>query len=482
MKPLRILIFFLAVFGLLLGMSVIFPKEGISLGGEMKLRFASSSALFARDSAASVYTDSIIEHAMVTDDPESGMIDTSFVHIDTVPNINLDSIIQARIDSLRKTVYPLEIPKGAGKRLNTFFAAAESSVDHEEVIRILHYGDSQIENDRMTSLLRYRFQKVFGGSGCGMVPAIPLYFGNPAFREKYEGEWIRYTGFGKRDSTIDHNCYGLLTCFTAVPSAKEGPLPAVEFEFLPGRRASRFKELNIFLHAYVDSGMVIAHFNDTITDTIATLKDGYNHIKRHLDFRAEKVKLEFDLAEGGRVYGISFDPVAGVQVDNIAMRGSSGLEFSRTDRTVLDTMLHAVNPGLIIMQFGGNVVPYMTNAAFYKGTFKRELKILRIISPGTPIIVIGPSDMSTKEDGLLTTYSTLEPVRNALREAALETGCTFWDMYAAMGGRNSIQDFVAADPPLATSDYIHFTPRGANLLAGMFFDAVMLEYGKYRSQ
>lgn len=482
MKPLRILVFFLAVFALLFGLSVIFPKEGISLGGEMKLRFASSYNLFARDSAASVYTDSIIEYATVTDDPESGMIDTSFIHVETVPDINLDSIIQARIDSLRKTVHPLELPEGASKRLNTFFAAAESSVDQGEVIRILHYGDSQIENDRMTSLLRYRFQKVFGGSGCGMVPAIPLYFGNPTFREKYNGEWIRYTGFGKRDSTIDHNCYGLLTCFTAVPETGKGTLPAVEFEFLPGRRASRFKELNIFLHAYVDSGKVIMHCNDTIFDTIAPLRDGYNHIQRQLDYRAEKVRLEFDLAEGGRIYGISFDPSAGVQVDNIAMRGSSGLEFSRTDPGVLDTMLQAVNPGLIIMQFGGNVVPYITNASFYKGTFKRELKMLKKISPGTPVVVIGPSDMSTKEDGLLTTYSTLEPVRNALREAALETGCAFWDMYAAMGGRNSIQDFVAADPPLATSDYIHFTPRGANLMAGMFFDAVMLEYGKYRSQ
>jgi len=200
-----------------------------------------------------------------------------------------------------------------------------------------------------------------------------------------------------------------------------------------------------------------------------------------LDFEADKVRLEFDLKQGGRVYGISFDPDAGIQMDNIAMRGSSGLEFSRSDPVVLDTMLEAVDPGLIIMQFGGNVVPYISNYDYYRRRFTRELNYLRSLSPESAVLVIGPGDMSTKENGRLVTYDALEPVRDALRDAAHETGCAFWDMYSAMGGRNSIQNFVLASPPLASPDYIHFTPKGANLMAGMFFDAIMLEYGKFKA-
>ena len=332
----------------------------------------------------------------------------------------------------------------------------------------------------MTSLLRYRFQKVFGGSGCGMVPAIPLYSGNPAFRQNYEGEWTRYTGFGRRDTTLGHASYGVMACFTAVPPAGEASLPSLEFAFLPGRKAARFNAMKIFLHSYADNGMIAVHYNDTISDTVRAIGDGYKEIALNPGFTAAKVKLEFGLKEGGRIYGISFDPEAGVQVDNIAMRGSSGLEFSRFDRQLLDTMLTAVHPGMIIMQFGGNVVPYLKNSASYKRFFKRELKFLKQLSPGVPIVVIGPADMSTKQNGKFVTYETLVPVRNALREAALESDCAFWDMYEAMGGRNSIRNFVLADPPLATSDYIHFTPRGANLMAGMFFDAVMLEYERYR--
>src|SRR6056297_1932755 len=79
MRPLRIFLFFVAVFGILLVLSMVFPEEGISLGEEARLRFASSKNLFAKDSSDSHYTDSIIRHATVTGDPEFGEVENIFV-------------------------------------------------------------------------------------------------------------------------------------------------------------------------------------------------------------------------------------------------------------------------------------------------------------------------------------------------------------------------------------------------------------------
>ena len=39
--------------------------------------------------------------------------------------------------------------------------------------------------------------------------------------------------------------------------------------------------------------------------------------------------------------------------------------------------------------------------------------------------------------------------------------------------------FVQADPPLASSDHVHFTSLGVNLVAEMFYKALMLEYSGY---
>src|SRR6056297_1339092 len=235
MKPFRIFIFFLLVCGLLLGISFVFPDEGVRLGKEVKLRFVSTSELFVSDSLLSDYTDSLIRNSDVADDPEwefeasgtilhepvrllftkgrlvadslsadssnaklSGIFAVDSVELSADERAKLaahtDSLVRARIDSIRSRVHPLEVSGQAEADLVRFFKAAQQANERGELVRILHYGDSQIENDRMTALLRYRFQKVFGGSGCGMVPAIPLYSGNPAFRQNYEGEWTRYTG------------------------------------------------------------------------------------------------------------------------------------------------------------------------------------------------------------------------------------------------------------------------------------------------
>ena len=90
--------------------------------------------------------------------------------------------------------------------------------------------------------------------------------------------------------------------------------------------------------------------------------------------------------------------------------------------------------------------------------------------------------MSVRENGQFSTYPGLEGIRDALRDAALESGFGFWDLYEAMGGKNSMASFVHAEPALASTDYVHFTNLGVNLVAEMFYNALMLEYTEYKTQ
>jgi hypothetical protein len=53
-------------------------------------------------------------------------------------------------------------------------------------------------------------------------------------------------------------------------------------------------------------------------------------------------------------------------------------------------------------------------------------------------------------------------------------------MYSAMGGRNSIVNWVKARPQLAGSDHIHFTPKGAKEISNILFDTFQLYYKFYR--
>ena len=131
------------------------------------------------------------------------------------------------------------------------------------------------------------------------------------------------------------------------------------------------------------------------------------------------------------------------------------------------------------------MVPSRLNSyAFYRDMLKKQIRRLRALLPHCAFIIIGVSDMAEKEGETFRTYPNVQLVRNAQRSAALESGIAFWDCYEAMGGENAIVSWVNATPPMATSDYVHFTPRGARYVGELFYSALMEAYQAYtkRSQ
>jgi lysophospholipase L1-like esterase len=389
------------------------------------------------------------------------------------------TIRAANADSLQKSVFPLSFASNGASMLEPFFRTLDDLKKGNIIrARILHFGDSQIENDRMTALIRYRLQKNYGGTGSGLVQAIPLYSGSMAYQEEQEGTWLRYTYFRNRDTTILHNSYGVMAAFASVPTPTEEGWPMLHYSFNLSRRSGRCDRVKVFLHSYVEGATLVFNVNDTISDTIRNIPGGYSMADyRHLGI-VKDLKLYLNFPEGGRIYGISFESFTGLQVDNIAMRGSSGLIFSRMDREQQETMMGELSPSLILLQFGGNVVPYM-NPRYYRRAFEKELEFFKEICPGVPVIVIGPADMSIREKGVFKSYPGIEKIRDALKYATLESGFAFWDLYEAMGGDNSMPSFVHADPPLASADYVHFNGLGINLVAEMFYNALMMEYEHY---
>jgi len=82
--------------------------------------------------------------------------------------------------------------------------------------------------------------------------------------------------------------------------------------------------------------------------------------------------------------------------------------------------------------------------------------------------------------GAYESYPNIEKIRNAQRNAAFKANCAFWDLYEAMGGKNSMPSWVFAKPvPLAGKDFTHFTPEGAKIVSEMLYKALLVEYAKF---
>ena len=182
------------------------------------------------------------------------------------------------------------------------------------------------------------------------------------------------------------------------------------------------------------------------------------------------------------IYAIMIDGASGVSMDNIAMRGVSGTLFTSIDRRTLAPFFQQQNVGLLLLQYGGNSVPYLKpgkSIIGYMQQLKAQIDLFKRMIPNIHIIFIGPSDMATSVEDEMKTYPYLPMVVDSLRAMAQESGVAFWDMFRAMGGRGSMVKWVEADPQLAGEDYIHFTPRGSRRMSEMFWSAFELYYKYY---
>ena len=200
------------------------------------------------------------------------------------------------------------------------------------------------------------------------------------------------------------------------------------------------------------------------------------------DKTPEELTMVFEGYDSPDLYAVSLEGKNGIVVDNIAMRGSSGTLFTKMDTKLLNQCYDSLNVSLVLLQFGGNTIPYMDSekeAENYGKGIARQIRHFKSWIPGACVIVIGPADMSIKEKDQFVTDPMVPVVRDALRNAAFDAGAGYFDIYEVMGGENSMPLWVEADPPMAAPDYTHFSRRGSNKIAEVFINSLFADYDQW---
>ncbi len=350
--------------------------------------------------------------------------------------------------------------------------------------RILHFGDSQIEGDRITGDLRDALQRVYGGEGPGMQPLVP-FVPMAAVAHTAEGTWTRMVSFGRKNDKSPSNHYGPRGVSHRY-STKDGSGPDAVVRFSPrsyGYARARQARQFTLLHGPAQGPLEVKWFaNDTLwkIEYLDSAARG-GALKAVATTPVKSLRLEFK-GKSPDFYGLAMDGTQGISVDNVAMRGADGLSFSRMDRAHFIQSLQRQPVALVILQFGGNAVPYFKSKEAvqrYGETFRRQIRLFQEALPGADILVLGPSDMAVKEGMDWVSYPFVDDVRDALREAAFEEGAGFFDVMDFMGGPGSMEEWVNVNPPLAGPDHIHFTPRGAKKVATALVEAMNDELARH---
>lgn len=352
--------------------------------------------------------------------------------------------------------------------LAPFFERLRSDNVGGRPVRIAVLGDSFIEGDIFTQDLRELFQDQFGGSGVGYVPMASNVAG---FRQ-----------------TITHTYAGWTThCIST--AARRGNYTISSYTFTPGdgsvsRYATTTKRRHIgtFSRArlmFINRGntTINARIND---DNAQQFTPASSERMQQITLAGDSicsVELSFRSTDGFTAYGVYFDGVSGVAVDNYSVRGNSGVSLVSTSMDLLTQMNSLMPIDLIILEYGLNVTQAdVRNYSQYQAQMQKALLHLRKAFPNASILLMSVPDRAHRTAVGWQTMPGIKAMEKMQRQLAADCGVAFWSTMKNMQSIGGMGYFVGKG--WAAKDYTHLSHKGGRVVARSLYDALIDEYDK----
>ena len=459
-------------------------EQGFDLGfAEVKYPTFESFMNSGHSVENTVAIDSIVENIAPVIEEVAEEVEQSGETSDTLgvvaktPPIDFSAIDTTKIVRLH---YP-ENKDGFLKKLNTYL--------NSESCRIVHYGDSQLEGDRISAYVRNRLQGMYGGSGPGFIPIKQAYEQISAKVTPSE-EWERLAAFNRRVKRMEPAGYGIYTSLSRFhpyvhpddttqvfePSLKKASI-RIEPSRMLYRRLGQYNKIGLHYGNCMAPTSIKVYKEGVLVKEASLIEDGqYHEFSINFETTPKEVVFELESTESPNFYGLTLDGTKGISMDNVAMRGASGTIFVKLEKSSFDEMAKNLDPKVIIFQYGGNTVPYLKTEKSvdnYVNYVRSNVNWVRRHNRDISVIYIGPSDMATSVNGNWVSYPLLPYLDQKLKEMCASNNIAYWSMYEAMGGANSMPYWV--EQKWAGSDYTHFTAKGNRIISELFFTALQLD-------
>ncbi len=368
--------------------------------------------------------------------------------------------------------YGKKVPiTGNVSELKNFFDAL--STTKQDKIRIAHYGDSVIWGDIITDDLRQDFQDKFGGHGAGIQSVcsddIKV---KETTKHTFSDNW-------KWNSLFTSNIENFPIGIAATSATPKGNSAWIKYEATNFRESSNSFKIAKLFYNNVNAGASIKYSFNNGPEQTAKLKAGKNlqEFEMNSSGSARSLKITFENCQGGYFYAVSLEDGNGVYVDNFPLRGNSGASLLDFNEDLMKDFNKKLNYKLIILNYGLNIASAeQTNYEWYKHKMIRVVKSFQKNFPDASILFMGVGDRSIKKGSRFVSDPAVERLISVQKEIAEKTNVAFWNLFEAMGGKNSMTDWVQARPALGYVDYSHYTPEGGKLVADLLTEALMDAY------
>lgn len=328
-------------------------------------------------------------------------------------------------------------------------------------VRIAMVGDSYIEGDILAQDIRAGLQERFGGSGVGYIGAFSQF---PGFRGSVNQSCA---GWEEAEIRTMDASDPLRTILGHYHTAGDGAMTRYKGSAKPAR-VNTWSCTTVMFSA-ASSGTVTLSGSDTQARSFQVeASDELQAIS--LDAPTSDISFTTDVP-GLKVLGFWLEDNTGIVLDDISLRGNSGLSHRRLNALTTEQMRKWIDYDLIILEFGLNVASVgQTDYTAYGRALTEVINNIKTLYPKSQIMLLGVGDRAIKQGTQYLSMPTLPALVKAQRDAARITGSLFYDTRAAMGGEGAAVDWHSRK--LVNSDFVHLNHRGGKELADIFLKSL----------
>jgi lysophospholipase L1-like esterase len=343
-------------------------------------------------------------------------------------------------------------------------------------INIIHIGDSHIQADFLTEVVRRKLQAEFGNAGRGLIVPARVAGTNEPFnfrtftRSKWSAKRIVHpsrplpVGIGgiTVNTTEDGASFDLMM---------NDPLMDYSFNTVTLFYDEGLYSFNIAIQDSVANQLALITPRDKDAESFSrvTLPASYSHV-------AFQTLKQSEAQNHASVFGLSLENgKPGVLYHSIGVNGAKYEHYNTADLFARQTKL--LHPDLIIISLGTNEsVEYPNVNKNLPSQISLLINSLATHNPEAAFILITPPDAFIKK---IKPNPGIETVRMQIIGFAVENGFAFWDMYKVNGGKSSAQEWKIRG--LLRPDGIHFSRDGYAYQGNFLYEAIMKGYNQYVS-
>jgi lysophospholipase L1-like esterase len=356
---------------------------------------------------------------------------------------------------------------GESASLAHFFSALDAlATDSCKTLSIVHIGDSHIQADYFSGMLRVLLQEKFGNAGRGLI--FPYHIAHTNEPVNYSSsslsEWK-----GVRN-VINPNSVAIGVCGISAFSVSDNPGFSIKTRNQKGmnyafNRVELFSKVSDPANTLLlsQSGTVVAEQKTNPFVSVFNLPDTTHHI----DF-------QFSALNTVDIHGIVLkNDHAGIIYHSIGVNGASYKSYNST--SLLMAQLPYLKPDLIIISLGTNEsYSNAFNLTEFEECVTTFLTRIKLACGPCSILLTTPSDNYKFKKGKPINNPYPQLISDYFISNAAAYHCAVWDLYEVMGGRESMKHWKKQG--LATKDYVHFTKKGYELQGNLLFEAIMNRY------